>query len=78
MMDNIKPPLIKSIEENLEIETYNYGEVEIDAEVLLNTVIEESLSRTVQLTSTISTTSMASIQNVARKNSSHASTSIQR
>ena len=62
MVDNIKPPLIKSIEENLEIETSNYGEVEIDAEVLLNTAIEESLSRSIQLTSTISTTSMASIQ----------------
>jgi hypothetical protein len=34
MVDNMKAPLLKSIEENLEIKTSNHGEVEKNAEVL--------------------------------------------
>jgi hypothetical protein len=45
MMNNIKSLLFKSIEKNLEIETSNYGEVEINVEVSLDTVMEESLNR---------------------------------
>jgi hypothetical protein len=70
MVDNIKTPLFKTIEKKLEIETSNHGEDETDAEVSLDTVLEESLSRVVELPSSISSTSMAALRNVARRNRS--------
>jgi hypothetical protein len=41
MVDNMKSPLFKSFEKNLEIETNNYEKVEIDAEVSLDTIMKE-------------------------------------
>jgi hypothetical protein len=78
MVDNIKSPLFKSIDENLEIKINNYGEDKTDAEMSLDIVMEELLSRIAQLTSENSTTSMESIQNIARRSPSPANTSIQR
>jgi hypothetical protein len=70
MVDNMKTPLFKTIEENLEIETTNHGEDETDVEVSLDTVLEESLSRVVELPSSISSISMVALRNVARRNKS--------
>ena len=78
MVDKIKSPLFKSIEKNLEIKTNNYGDDKTDVEVSLDIVMEESLSRIAQLTSTNSTTSIESIQNILRRSQSLANTSIQR
>ena len=78
MIQNMKTPLFKVIEEDLEVETSidNKNE-ECDAEVSLDTIMEESLGRVSQLRSPNPTPRMATIRNMARS-SEHAMTNTTR
>ena len=66
MLDNIKTPLFKTIEE--EVQAYNIEcNEEIDIEVSLDTVMEESLTKVVELPKSISSNNIITIRNLARK-----------
>ena len=66
MLDNIKTPLFKTIEE--EVQAYNTEcNEEIDVEVSLDIVMEESLTKVVELLKCISSSNMSTIRNLARK-----------
>jgi hypothetical protein len=66
MLDNIKTPLFKTIEE--EVQAYNTKcNEEIDVEVSLDTVMEESLTKIVELPKFISSSRMIIIKGLARK-----------
>ena len=66
MLDNIKTPLFKTIEEDVQV--YNIdGNEDIDVEVSLDTVMEESLTKVVELPKSIFLSSMITIRNLARK-----------
>jgi hypothetical protein len=67
MIQNMKTPLFKVIEEDLEVETSIDNENEkCDSEVSLDTIMEVSWERVSQLRSPNPTPCMATIQNMAR------------
>jgi hypothetical protein len=70
MIDNIKTPLFKSIEEDMEIKTINNIEDEDTCgEVSLDTVLEDSLTK-VALLNKSNTSSLAALRRMARSSKS--------
>ena len=66
MLDNMKTPLFKTIEE--EVHAYNTEcNKEIDVEVSLDIVMEESLTKIVELPKSLSSSRMITIKDLARK-----------
>ena len=66
MLDNIKAPLFKTIEREVHAYNTKYNE-EIDVEVSLDTVMEESLTKVVELSKFILSSHMIIIKNLAKK-----------
>ena len=66
MLDNMKTPLFKTIEN--EIQTYNIEcNEKINVEVSLDTIMEENLAKVAELPNSISSNHMTTIKDLARK-----------
>ena len=66
MLDNMVRPLFNSNE--VEVEAYNTEcNEDIDVEVSLETVMEENLTRVVELSKTVNSNKMVSIRELARR-----------
>ena len=66
MLDNMKTPLFKTIEEEVQVYNTKCNE-EIDVEVSLDTVMEESLTKIVELPKFLFSSRMTTIKDLARK-----------